>query len=285
MDYMETDGESPILQRSACLKVWTVPHSTASTIPCDYCSKSFTIRKKWNDHHRTVHGSYYVNHRGSTIPSPFLPTVELTSSTGEGYILRKDKVTRCLHCRICKVALPPSRDKIKAHYSTHDVQASVTITYPALPTGGLAADSNPTTIPSSPGLNVPSSVDHDPVMDVDAFPADYAQEDCSAGGDLAAPEEDSPESWDMDSIYSDYCDDVLGEGQEDAVVPLSFILPSSAIRPTDDEGENCSTDDEEEGSILPPNELDLPSQLVYGSGSRCSDAFELLRSHCFLTKC
>ena len=285
MDQMEIDGESPILQRSARLTVRTVPHSTASTIPCDHCNKSFTVRKKLNDHRRTVHGSYYVTHRGSTIPCPFLPTVKLTLSTGEGYILRKDKVTRYLHCRICKVALPSSRDKIKAHYSTHDVEASVTITYPALSTGGLADDGNLTTIPSSPGLNVPSSVDHDPIMDVDAVPADYTPEDHSARGDLAAPEEDSPESWDMDSIYSDCCDDVLREGQEDAIVPSSFILPSSAVRPTDDDGENCSTDDEEEGSILPPNELDLPSQLVYGSGSRCSDAFELLRSHCFLTKC
>jgi hypothetical protein len=181
----------------------------------------------------------------------------------------KENATGPLFCNMCSTKLPLSCDKIKIHYSKkHRVWVDAFIGYP----DALAAGGNPTTDPSSTGLNGFPSV----AMDVDIGPADDTPEDYSVGDGLIEPEDDSPDSWDVESIYSDCSDDMLESGQEDPVVPSSFTLPSSTIPPADDEDEN---------STLPLDGSDLQSQSVYGSGSKCPNASGFPRSNCLLVKC
>lgn len=241
-----------------------VPRSAASSTVCSYCDKNFSNRKKCNDHCRTVHGLYYVLYpSGSSILSSCLPQVIPTPSIGEKHVLAKEKSTRGLSCHRCHITLASACDKIKAHYHTHHKEiVHAFLGYPHVPTGSLPAGDNSMAVTPSPDPNGLPGVAQNSVMDVDPFPVDDPPEDSSVRDDPMEPDEDSPESWDLDSIYSDCCDETLAIGQEDTVVPSSFTLPSSAIPPTDNKDED---------SISPPNGVDLSSEPVYGSESGCFD--------------
>ena len=196
--------------------------------------------------------------------------IELISSLDLKYVLKKDKAAGPLRCHLCDNPVASNCDKIRLHYlKSHRVTVSVIIDYPP-PTHPLAAGGNPTTALSAPGLDGLGSSNRHAVMDVDNSVADYTPEDCSIGDNLVEPDDEPADSWELDTVYSDFSDGVLENGPEDQVVPLSFTLPSSATPPTENEGED----------LTPPlDSQDSPSRLVYGSGSRYFSTSGLPVSH------
>ena len=176
-------------------------------------------------------------------------------------MLKKDKALGPLRCHICDDPVGLNCDKVKIHYSAvHGIKVSVTIDYPEPPTRPVSAGANSTTALSSPRADMLASSDRHPIMDTDTIAADYAPEDCSIGDDLVMPDGEPADSWELDTVYSDFSDGVLENGPEDQVVPSSFTLPSSAIPPTENNDED---------STSPLDSHESPSRLAYGSGSRC----------------
>ena len=228
----------------------------------------------YTNHRRLYHGFYYISYCGLSTPSLLLSAMEFISSLEKIYVLAKDKTLGPLRCHICKKALALSCDKVKIHYSlVHDIKVSATIGYPDPPARPVPVGGDSTAALSSPGIDGFLSGDHQPAMDMDTAAADYTPEDCTLGDDPVEPDDEPADSWDLDTVYSDFSDGVLENGPEDQVVPSSFTLPSSAIPPTDNQDEN---------SISPLDSHDSPSRLAYGSGSRCFSASGFPGTHYLL---
>ena len=170
--------------------------------------------------------------------------------------------------------VPSNCDKIRIHYlKCHDATVFVTIDYPPPPARPVAAGGDPTTALSFPGVDGLGSSDRHSVMDTDTATAPYTPEDCSIGDDLVERDDEPADSWELDTVYSDFSDGVLENGPEDQVVPSSFTLPSSAVPPTENQDED---------STSPLESYDSASRLAYGSGGRCFSASGFPGSHCLL---
>ena len=94
-------------------------------------------------------------------------------------------------------------------------------------------------------------------------PTNRPLEDFHNESHLLEPEDDLPEVWDVESIYSDFSEDALDNAEEDPVVPASFILPSSSPLVQDDP----STDDQPD-PVQALDDQDTPKKIVYGSSSK-----------------
>ena len=270
MENMEVDREWLVLHHLAHVTTCVFSRTEAPTI-CGYCGRVFSTHKKFIDHRRLHHAFYYISHSGLSTPSLSPSMVELTLSLDKKFVLTKAKAAGRLVCHMCKVAVPSNCEKIKIHYlKCHDATISVWIDYPPPPTRPVTTGDNPATALLSPVVDGIGSGDHHSVMDIDTATADYAPEDCSIGDDVVERDDEPADSWELDTVYSDFSDGVLENGPEDQVVPSSFTLPSSAVPPTENQDED---------STSPLDGHDLASQLAYGSGGRCSSASGFPGSH------
>lgn len=141
--------------------------------------------------------------------------------------------------------------------------------YPPLPAHPPPVDDNP--VPTVPPYGHNAPLDHDPdsAMAADSpTPTNRPLENFHNEDRLLEPEDDLPEVWDMESIYSDSSEDMLDDAEDEQVVPASFILPSSPLIQDDP-----STDDQPD-PVQVLDDQDTPQKIVYGSSSKCYRIFD-----------
>jgi hypothetical protein len=95
------------------------------------------------------------------------------------------------------------------------------------------------------------------------------------------PQDDTGELWEIESSCSDSSDDMLGDGEEELVVPASFALSTSIPSPLEDDPPAKEDEDD------PPQALDNrePSffNSVYGSDSKYSNSWKVSAASLTLT--
>jgi hypothetical protein len=202
-------------------------------------------------------------------PSPV--TASLIYALGQQHVLEKNKLSGPPLCHLCRHPLPTSCDKIRVHYSKYHCQTvGVELTYPPIPTHPSRGGNVPVATVIPPGQEASLDPDPDSVMATDSpTPPDRPLDDTRNEDHLLEPEDDFADVWDVESVYSDSSEDVVDDGQDNQVVPASFILPSSSPSLAD----NDSSTDSQDVDIQAVNDQDTPQKNVYCSNSKYRRTF------------